>query len=388
MQNVDATCMMLSGNTLFKDLERSQLRQIAASMSSVQVGAGEVLVREGDPADRLFVIESGRLEVMKKEPGADAWHRLAVLGESESIGEVALLDKAPRSASVRAMEDSQLLALRVEALESLEAGKTPLNAAVKINLACEMARRLRHNNETTVQTLRDKLAEAKARTAMGVIVCSLLLGICCYVLALKLVSSMSQSAATTTVVSVSVLVFFALITLVAIKKSGYPFSMYGITWIGWQKALSESILYTLPVLGVILMGKWALIRWHPSMHNEPLLALARGLELTPLALAIDIAAYGLFTPIQEFIARGGIQSAFQQFLVGRHKILSAVVLANLMFSMTHIHLSTSIAILVFIPGLFWGWLYSRHQTLLGVSLSHFIVGVVAFYVIGFQGLLR
>lgn len=105
-------------------------------------------------------------------------------------------------------------------------------------------------------------------------------------------------------------------------------------------------------------------------------------------MVIDIILYSIFTPIQEFIARGGVQSSFQEFLSGRSRKLIALLIANLMFSMTHLHLSTTFAMMVFVPGLFWGWLYSRRQTLVGVCASHLIIGLFAYYVVGFNALLQ
>ncbi|MFH1982602.1 MAG: cyclic nucleotide-binding domain-containing protein [Pseudomonadota bacterium] len=373
---------------LFKTLSPPQIDQVIRILEPVSVAAGDYLINEGDTAECFYIIESGRFEVIKKESDADAWHRLAVLGPNDTIGEVALLDRERRSASVRALDDAHLFRITIACLEQLSTTERPAEAAVKITLAGEIAKRLRHTNEITVRTLHDQLEEAKARVAMGVIVSYLLVGTCCYVLALRLVTALNQSAAATTTVSVLVLAFFALLTLMAIRRSGFPFSMYGITLDGWQRATRESIIFTLPVLGAIVLGKVLLINLHPDMVGEPCFALNQSLHLSPLEILLDVIAYALFTPIQEFIARGGVQSAFQQFLVGPHRTVAAIVLANLMFSITHIHLSTSIALLVFVPGLFWGWLYSRHKTLLGVCISHFMVGTFAFYVVGFQNLLR
>jgi CRP-like cAMP-binding protein len=379
---------MLRGIRLFKSLSGPQIEQLVSILEPVSVRVGDYLIKEGDTAESFYIIESGRFEVIKKESDADTWHRLAVLGPHDTIGEVALLDREHRSASVRALEDAHLFRITIDRLEQLSTDERPAEAAVKITLAGEIAKRLRHTNEVTVQTLHNQLEEAKARAAMGVIVSYLLVGTCCYVLALRLVAALNQSATTTTIVSVLVLAFFALLTLMAVRRSGFPFSMYGITLNGWQRATRESVVFTLPLLGAIVLGKLLLIKLHPNMLGEPCFALNQSLQLSPLEILLDVTAYALFTPIQEFIARGGVQSAFQQFLVGPHRTGAAIILANLMFSITHIHLSTSIALLVFVPGLFWGWLYSRHKTLLGVCISHFIVGTFAFYVVGFQNLLR
>jgi membrane protease YdiL (CAAX protease family) len=43
--------------------------------------------------------------------------------------------------------------------------------------------------------------------------------------------------------------------------------------------------------------------------------------------------------------------------------------------------------MAFLPGLFWGWLYSRHRTLIGVTISHILIGAWIFYFVGVHGIL-
>ena len=58
----------------------------------------------------------------------------------------------------------------------------------------------------------------------------------------------------------------------------------------------------------------------------------------------------------------------------------AVLLSTLMFTQIHLHLTPAYAIAVFFPSLFWGALYARHRTLVGVSVSHILIGIyVAFF---------
>jgi hypothetical protein len=104
-------------------------------------------------------------------------------------------------------------------------------------------------------------------------------------------------------------------------------------------------------------------------------------------IVLTCLAYSVFAPVQEFIARGCFQSSFQNFLMGKHRILLSIVISNLMFSMTHLHISTRFALLAFAPGLFWGWQYARHKNLIGISISHVIIGLSASIFIGFPGIL-
>jgi len=101
-----------------------------------------------------------------------------------------------------------------------------------------------------------------------------------------------------------------------------------------------------------------------------------------ISTLVFISLYLLFVPLQEFIVRGVLQGSFQEFMQGRYKIFWSIVLSNLLFSITHLHISLLTTFIVFIPGLFWGWLYSRHRTLVGVIASHLIIGIWALCIVG------
>ena len=84
----------------------------------------DYLVRQGDPFSSAFLVESGCLEVIHE--GAEGEQLLAVLGPGEIVGEMALVDAAPRSASVRAREASVLLPITTGQIQSRLAGADPV----------------------------------------------------------------------------------------------------------------------------------------------------------------------------------------------------------------------------------------------------------------------
>jgi len=81
-------------------------RKLAARSTWVTVPAGEWLFRKGDDGDSLYVVNTGRLEVVIEEPLPEV---ARVLTAGSVVGELALLTREPRSASVRARRDSELL---------------------------------------------------------------------------------------------------------------------------------------------------------------------------------------------------------------------------------------------------------------------------------------
>jgi len=70
--------------------------------------AGEVIIQQGDPGESAFIIENGRVEILTQNQDGEAY-QLGTRGAGTMIGEMALIDDAPRTATVRAMEDCDLL---------------------------------------------------------------------------------------------------------------------------------------------------------------------------------------------------------------------------------------------------------------------------------------
>jgi MFS family permease len=96
---------------LFAGVPLSALEAAAKRATPLDVPAGTVVVREGDPALRFYVIDSGSFAVDQLDPASGGSRRLRTLGPDAAFGELGLLNGAPRSATVTAASDGRLLAL-------------------------------------------------------------------------------------------------------------------------------------------------------------------------------------------------------------------------------------------------------------------------------------
>jgi CRP/FNR family transcriptional regulator, cyclic AMP receptor protein len=108
----------LSTSKLAVELSEAQRQTLAASMTSRQLLSGEVLVREGDTDDHLYVVVSGSLGIIKSH-GTDGEVTLNLTRPGDVVGELSFLDGAQRYASLVAMNDTQVLGLSRGDLESL-----------------------------------------------------------------------------------------------------------------------------------------------------------------------------------------------------------------------------------------------------------------------------
>nr|WP_264770288.1 CPBP family intramembrane glutamic endopeptidase [Coxiella burnetii] len=97
-----------------------------------------------------------------------------------------------------------------------------------------------------------------------------------------------------------------------------------------------------------------------------------------------MVAYITFSILQEIMARGVLQTSLQRFFVGKYSIVFSIIMSNLIYASTHVMVSPISAALVFPLGLFFGWLYARHQSLVGVCTAHILIGTFAFYLVGFR----
>ena len=107
---------LLRNVPLFSGLPEEDLERLCVGTEDVRLPAGELLFSEGDEGDRAFVVLNGQIEIVKAAAGGEVL--LAVQTEGV-VGEMALLEDAPRNASVRARSDATLLAIPKARLDEL-----------------------------------------------------------------------------------------------------------------------------------------------------------------------------------------------------------------------------------------------------------------------------
>ena len=107
---------LLRGVPVFTGLSGENRERLAALGTNVVVAAGDWLLREGEEADVMYVIRSGRLDVLVEGPPETL---VRTLRRGDVVGELALLHAGRRTASVRARRDSELLELSRSQFEAL-----------------------------------------------------------------------------------------------------------------------------------------------------------------------------------------------------------------------------------------------------------------------------
>ncbi len=108
----------LANSKLAAEMTDEQRKALAAAMTLRELTPGEVLVREGDTDDHLYVIASGVLGIIKAA-GTENEMTINTVKAGDVVGELSFLDGATRYASLVAMSSSRVLGLSRGDLESL-----------------------------------------------------------------------------------------------------------------------------------------------------------------------------------------------------------------------------------------------------------------------------
>jgi NTE family protein len=130
---------MIEGGSLLDGLPDAVRRALADRLQPRSLQGGEVLMREGDEADGLYLLQAGRLRALVGD-GEDR-RVLGDIGRGEVVGEAALLTDQPRSATVVALRDSELFYLSIQSFEEVVAENPSFLRAVSAQVVTRMLAR-------------------------------------------------------------------------------------------------------------------------------------------------------------------------------------------------------------------------------------------------------
>jgi small-conductance mechanosensitive channel/CRP-like cAMP-binding protein len=143
----------LNGLEIFRSLEQEESRRLASQMKRARFAEGEVILREGDEGDSLYVIENGSVRVMlARDTGLI--EQVAQLGPGDFFGEMSLLTGSPRSATVVALKQTDCLTLHKPDLHTLLESRPQIAAEI----AGIVSKR-----QSELEFAREKLSEQELR---------------------------------------------------------------------------------------------------------------------------------------------------------------------------------------------------------------------------------
>lgn len=112
--------------SVFSDLPTQRIDSIAGELQTVTVEQGEIIVRQGGPADKFFIIIDGSVDVEQQDEVG--FRKVTSLGRGHFFGEVAIMRGTPRAATVRATAPTTLIAMNREVFRDLVAQSLGMTA--------------------------------------------------------------------------------------------------------------------------------------------------------------------------------------------------------------------------------------------------------------------
>src|SRR5215472_9999883 len=172
---------------------------------------------------------------------------------------------------------------------------------------------VRSSFEYRVASLQEEAEFARYRSAVGSIVITALALLSFYTLALSMLPRFANFLAVNFVLSPIIIVFFAAFFFPVIRRSGFPPAFFGFCLDNWRAALPFAAAVSLAFLAIAVFLKWILIATLPQFQGLDLISftkirIADQDETDTAWYWAALLLYLFLTPVQEFVARCGIQA--------------------------------------------------------------------------------
>jgi CRP-like cAMP-binding protein len=132
---------------LFDGLDEQELAQVSKICQRRSLQLGEKVTTEGDEGDEMFIVTEGFVEVTLGDPELISSKSLVNLGAGQIFGEMALVDRGPRSATVRAISDpTKVQVIKRDDFEKLCRDNAHIGFIIMRNIVIDLSIKLRHRN--------------------------------------------------------------------------------------------------------------------------------------------------------------------------------------------------------------------------------------------------
>lgn len=213
---------------------------------------------------------------------------------------------------------------------------------------------------------------------------AVLLSLIAYIFLIEAHTNFAHSLGMTLAITIATLLILLIGLSHVMKKSAFPPSAIGLTFSNSRQAIGEAMLGVIPLFLITLFILVILKNGMQNFYGAPLVIIQEGLRNfanNNTYWAVGIIYGFIYVPLQELVFRGGMQGMLQVLYADHKEMTIPIVTSNVVFATTYFILSPLLAILVFFPGLYWGWLFARHHNLIGVCISHFLWAMSTYYVI-------
>ena len=379
-------------SALFDGLTADQLTELRSFCRERQFAPGELIVREGSLDPHVYMLIDGVAHVTKTTSIGDAQMRIAELSSGDVLGELKIVDPQPASASVIAATQVTTLVMDLDIFAG-SAALTDVRAIMLGNIGRILATRLRVTTSGNADAMQRELEESRARAHAGRFIVLMFTMLAVYQLAISaLVLVPGTVRPRTSVISFMFVIWSAIPIVLSFRRTPFPLKSYGLTMrhAGWISL--QALIWTVPLLLVVVVLKLAWSRWAIPMAGQKLFDPAAVFGGRPFDAGFYLVAvflYVIHAPLQELVARAGLQGTLQNFIPTPPGSTNwkAILISNLLFASAHSFIGFWFCVAAFVPGIFWGWMFAKQRSLVGVCVSHIMVGVWAIFVVGVRGII-
>lgn len=358
----------LSKHELTAGLDESELLVLSKIVHVEQVATGKIVLSENDSSSDIYFLYEGEVGIFKWDKQKRYLLDIGKLSSKSIFGEMAFLDRQGRSTTIKVLKPSILLnfdpnELNLDDPIARKIYNTIVHNIAKINIA-----RLRTSNQNYVQSLRTQID-----FGLFFIVSIILFGIQSII---PLIVTDYGINVHTPVFSWSVALIILIPFLVMVRKFGYPIQEYGVGLKNFKKSFFQGLIIVATI--ILLLVSIYLILLKLNHVSTPLIQVL----LNPkIVFTVSTLLYFFQVYIQEFIARGLTQTALQKFL-NDDKGIKTVFIVSLVFGVFHLSRGFEAALVTFLGSVLFGFVYLRSRNLIGVTIVHYILGIIAIQYLG------
>ena len=371
---------------IFTGLSKNAVNNALKLSTTVRFPRGALIIKENEPTDELYIILSGKVTIITSGntgEAADEHYSTTMLTSGNVVGELSFIDDKTRSARVVAATECELIVIEKNAITPKSFGDE-FSSFFK-NIAKIAATRLRATTQREAKHYKEQLLEKRKRLDIGQLLIYVVLSLSIYTFSLPLIRTLDLHIGHSIISSLIILIL-ACLYYYLIMRSPLPRSAFGLTLKNAKKNIISALKYSIPILIFTVCAKILLIHiYHPV--NVSVFSFNHGFShhYGISQYIFTLCLYALFVFPQEVVARCALQSMLSNYLYGEVQSKWLPILqSNLMFAALHIHKSFFFSVISFFTGLFWGWLYAKQKSVVGVTVSHIAIGVFAIFMVGFM----
>ena len=135
-------CEMLESSYLFKDFSHPEIQQLVQYMHGYKAPKGAILFQEGERDSHLVVITQGKARILKDD-GSGEMKEIATVRKGATLGEMSIIDNFPHSATVIAIEDSEVALITKANLQKITEKYPALGVKLLWQIASQLSARVR-----------------------------------------------------------------------------------------------------------------------------------------------------------------------------------------------------------------------------------------------------